>query len=162
MEFYPTTSFCSCSNHLKLGSQNNHKKYNVVPGLYLCPRAPGDCLQWFTGTSGTITSFAFQTQILIKDHTYNSCIRTEVSLLHPPASTAAPRWACAGSSTASRLPPAQSPTHSTWPASPPLEPQKVWNSPLASFTCSHPTPSLHLHGRCLRNGDHPQPHPGRG
>merc|ERR1712083_150426 len=29
---------------------------------------------------GTITSFAYQTQILIKDHAYNSCIRTEVGM----------------------------------------------------------------------------------
>merc|ERR1712087_573753 len=59
------------------------KNWNILLTQIECDapwRAPGDCLQWFTGTSGTITSFAYQTQLLIKDHTYNSCIRTEVGM----------------------------------------------------------------------------------
>ena len=40
-------------------------------------RAPADCTQYFTGTSGTVQSYNFQGGQLLVSQYYTNCIRTE-------------------------------------------------------------------------------------
>ena len=41
------------------------------------PRAPTDCVQYFTGKSGSVKSYNFQGSQFLKGQIYNNCIRTE-------------------------------------------------------------------------------------
>ena len=40
-------------------------------------RAPTDCVQYFTGTSGSVKSYNFQGSQFLKGQIYNNCVRTE-------------------------------------------------------------------------------------
>ena len=44
--------------------------------LTIC-RAPPDCVQWFTGTTGAVKSYNFAGSQLLQSQYYNNCIRTE-------------------------------------------------------------------------------------
>ena len=44
---------------------------------WLIPRAPTDCVQYFTGKTGTITSYNFAGAQFLQAQYYSNCIRTE-------------------------------------------------------------------------------------
>ena len=45
--------------------------------LKLMSRAPTDCVQWHTGTSGNVLSYNHAGEQLLHKQIYNNCIRTE-------------------------------------------------------------------------------------
>ena len=45
--------------------------------LFFSFRAPTDCVQWFTGTTGAVKSYNFAGSQLLQSQYYNNCIRTE-------------------------------------------------------------------------------------
>ncbi len=50
---------------------------NLCFGLFFYKRAPDGCLQYFTGTSGTISSYNHQGGVQLADQNYNLCLRQE-------------------------------------------------------------------------------------
>ena len=50
-------------------------KIDKLKGFFF--RAPTDCVQYFTGTSGSVKSYNFGGGQLLRTQIYNNCIRTE-------------------------------------------------------------------------------------
>ena len=49
----------------------------IVTRNYKLARAPSDCVQYFTGTSGNVQSYNFAGGQLLQSQDYTNCIRTE-------------------------------------------------------------------------------------
>ena len=57
-------------------SETRKQGWHVALMLTIC-RAPPDCVQWFTGTTGAVKSYNFAGSQLLQSQYYNNCIRTE-------------------------------------------------------------------------------------
>jgi len=56
------------------------KSYNILARQIACTatwKAPTDCVQWFTGTTGSVKSYNFGGGQILRGQIYNNCIRTE-------------------------------------------------------------------------------------
>merc|ERR1712064_244348 len=56
------------------------KNYNILARQIPCTaeyRAPTDCVQYFTGTAGSVQSYNFQGGKYLQNQIYTNCIRTE-------------------------------------------------------------------------------------
>ena len=66
---------------LKVPLQNGERSFYglTIDNLkgFLFFRAPTDCVQYFTGTSGSVKSYNFGGGQLLRTQIYNNCIRTE-------------------------------------------------------------------------------------
>merc|ERR1711990_356464 len=63
-----------------LGSTSSTLKWNILAQQIPCTatyRAPTDCLQWFTGSTGTVYSYNHQGGQFLNGMDYTNCIRTE-------------------------------------------------------------------------------------
>jgi len=63
-----------------LGATTSTLKWNILAQQIPCTatyRAPTDCLQWFTGSTGTVYSYNHQGGQLANGMDYTNCIRTE-------------------------------------------------------------------------------------
>merc|ERR1712060_831953 len=63
-----------------LGSTTSTLKWNILAQQIPCTatyRAPTDCLQWFTGSTGTVYSYNHQGGQFLNGMDYTNCIRTE-------------------------------------------------------------------------------------
>ena len=61
-------------------STTSAKKFNVLTRQISCTatwKAPGDCVQYFTGASGSVQSYNFQGGQLLTQQQYTNCVRTE-------------------------------------------------------------------------------------
>ena len=54
-----------------------HGHMDIFHLLKLMSRAPTDCVQWHTGTSGNVLSYNHAGGQLLNKQIYNNCIRTE-------------------------------------------------------------------------------------
>ena len=54
------------------------KKRKYFQEFYIYCRAPNDCVQYFTGSSGEVKSFNFDGGIQLRDIQYTICIRREL------------------------------------------------------------------------------------
>merc|ERR1711951_27659 len=62
------------------GSTSSTLKWNILAQQIPCTatyRAPTDCLQWFTGSTGTVYSYNHQGGQFLNGMDYTNCIRTE-------------------------------------------------------------------------------------
>ncbi|XP_059078418.1 uncharacterized protein LOC131876898 [Tigriopus californicus] len=62
------------------GSVLGDRRYNIKVSYISCSsrqRAPSGCTQYFTGRTGTITSYNFQGGQILADQVYGNCIRQE-------------------------------------------------------------------------------------
>ncbi len=64
----PTTFFYKRSDAI-------HRMFPFI--LFFSCRAPADCVQYFTGTAGTIKSYNFDGNELLNSQRYTNCIRQE-------------------------------------------------------------------------------------
>jgi len=63
-----------------LGSTSSTLKWNILTQQIPCTasyRAPSDCLQYFTGKTGTVYSYNFAGAQFLANMDYTNCIRTE-------------------------------------------------------------------------------------
>ena len=61
-------------------STTTAKKFNVLTRQISCTaswKAPEDCVQYFTGASGSVQSYNFQGGQLLTQQQYTNCVRTE-------------------------------------------------------------------------------------
>lgn len=49
----------------------------VFRSCVVCSRAPAGCVQYFTGLTGTVSSYNFQGMLLLQAQNYQNCIRQE-------------------------------------------------------------------------------------
>jgi len=79
VEFGATSTDTIALTHT-LGSTTSTLKWNILAQQIPCTatyRAPTDCLQWFTGSTGTVYSYNHQGGQLTNGLEYTNCIRTE-------------------------------------------------------------------------------------
>jgi len=79
VEFGATSTDTISLTHT-LGSTSSTLKWNILAQQIPCTatyRAPTDCLQWFTGSTGTVYSYNHQGGQFLSGMEYTNCIRTE-------------------------------------------------------------------------------------
>jgi len=77
---FGTTSTDTITLTITYGSTTTAKTWNLLLRQISCDatwKAPTDCVQYFTGTSGTIQSYNFAGAQLLQGMYYTNCIRTE-------------------------------------------------------------------------------------
>ena len=53
------------------------RSLNLAKANFITVRAPIDCVQYFTGATGSVKSYNFQGGQLLTSQYYTNCIRTE-------------------------------------------------------------------------------------
>jgi len=77
---FGTTSTDTVSVTMTYASTTSAKSFNILARQISCNaewKAPADCTQYFTGTSGSVQSYNFQGGQLLVSQQYTNCIRTE-------------------------------------------------------------------------------------
>jgi len=75
-----STDSVSITNTYVSNGLTTAKTYNILARQISCTaewKAPTDCVQYFTGKSGSVKSYNFQGSQFLKGQIYNNCIRTE-------------------------------------------------------------------------------------
>ena len=62
-------------NHLIIQRLNDRQLSELESKI---TRAPSDCVQYFTGTTGSVANYGFGSGDLLLNQQYSNCIRTEV------------------------------------------------------------------------------------
>ena len=77
---FGTSDTDTVSVTITYSSTTSAKSFNVLTRQISCTaswKAPEDCVQYFTGSSGSVQSYNFQGGQLLTQQQYTNCIRTE-------------------------------------------------------------------------------------
>ena len=77
---FGTSDTDTVSVTITYSSTTTAKKFNVLTRQISCTaswKAPEDCVQYFTGASGSVQSYNFQGGQLLTQQQYTNCVRTE-------------------------------------------------------------------------------------